>query len=462
MNSILDQATQLLQNMSLCDRCLGRQFGNLLTGLTNKQRGFALKVVLGLHEEWQSKLKKGTNNNRDVLQCLIRSGFTSLRDPFILQNHENRSPVDCELCNGIFSDMSLKNIARIAVETVSDVDFGTFLVGSILPSNLLEREDELRAKLNLDFGESMKSELNREVGKLVSDLLGDRAEGEFHNPDVVFVVTLQTAGYPSVKPQINPLFLMGAYRKLIRGIPQSQWDCKTCRGTDADCPKCHGTGKLYETSVEELISKPLIKLSNSSEAKFHGSGREDIDARMLGTGRPFILELKEPRLRKINLTEAETKINQQAVGKVEITLTQFVNRDKVREIKTRSSLMSKSYEMIIELGEEIKLTPEKICEIEEFFSNREIKQRTPLRVLHRRSDKVRVRKVHNLELGVGGEPREGEFSVSQMNVKVVCEGGLYVKELMSGDNKRTKPSLAEILEVEVVPHNLDVLAVHSQ
>jgi tRNA pseudouridine synthase 10 len=48
-----------------------------------------------------------------------------------------------------------------------------------------------------------------------------------------------------------------------------------------------------------------------------------------------------------------------------------------------------------------------------------------------------------------------------MNVKILCEGGLYVKELMSGDSGRTSPSLAEILGVEVVPLALDVLAVHS-
>jgi tRNA pseudouridine synthase 10 len=461
MEWILDQANLLLQNIALCDRCLGRQFGNLLTGLTNKQRGFALKVVLGLHEEWQRKLGNDVDANQDLLRGLIRSGFNFTRESPTERVLQSPGTNECELCQGVFFDRNLANFARMAVETGTNVQFETFLVGSVFPASFLEHEDELRARFNLHFGESMKSELNREVGKLIGEKLGDRIKVEFDNPDVVFIIKLEPPENPHVKLQINPLFIMGRYKKLIRGIPQAKWDCKVCRGAGGDCPHCNGTGKLYETSVAELVSYPLVDLFGSSGAKFHGSGREDIDARMLGTGRPFIAELKEPKFRNIDLAEAETRINDYAHEKVEVTLTEFVNRDKVREIKTRSSLMTKSYEMMVELGEKIKLSHMKIEEIEAFFSNREIKQRTPTRVAHRRADKVRVRKVHDLRLEVETDSADQEFLVKRISVKILCEGGLYVKELMSGDDGRTTPSLAEILEVAVMPLTLDVLAVHS-
>ncbi|MHA2370281.1 MAG: tRNA pseudouridine(54/55) synthase Pus10 [Candidatus Hodarchaeales archaeon] len=461
MEWILDHATQLLRNTALCDRCLGRQFGNLLTGLTNKQRGFAFKVVLGLHGEWQKKLGTTPDTNQDLLQILTRSGFTYVRDSPMDGTVPPPHATDCELCGGLFSETTLVKIARMAVETGTNVQFGTFLVGSVFPANLLEREDELRTHFNLHFGESMKSELNREVGKRIGEILGDRVAVEFDNPDVVFVIKLQPPTKPSIRLQINPIFLMGRYKKLIRGIPQAKWDCRVCGGAGGDCPHCKGTGKLYETSVAELVFQPLIELFKSSEAKFHGSGREDIDARMLGTGRPFVVEMKEPKTRDVDLAEAEAKVNEYASGKVEVSLTEFVHRDKVREIKTRSSLMTKNYEMLIELGDEIKLSQEKIAEIEEFFANREIKQRTPTRVSHRRADKVRIRRVLNLKLEPERELVDQESVIKQMNVKILCEGGLYVKELMSGDSGRTSPSLAEILGVEVVSLALDVLAVHS-
>src|SRR3989442_13830033 len=48
----------------------------------------------------------------------------------------------------------------------------------------------------------------------------------------------------------------------------------------------------------------------------HGMGREDVDARMLGRGRPFIVEIKEPRKRRIDLEAAVGRIN--ASGIVEV------------------------------------------------------------------------------------------------------------------------------------------------
>ena len=41
-------------------------------------------------------------------------------------------------------------------------------------------------------------------------------------------------------------------------------------------------------------------------------GREDIDVRCMGRGRPFVIELKEPKLRSCNYQELENLINEQA------------------------------------------------------------------------------------------------------------------------------------------------------
>jgi tRNA pseudouridine synthase 10 len=40
-----------------------------------------------------------------------------------------------------------------------------------------------------------------------------------------------------------------------------------------------------------------------------------------------------------------------------------------------------------------------------------------------------------------------------------CEGGLYVKELISGDNDRTTPNLSGLLGVNAKVEELDVLEV---
>jgi len=42
-------------------------------------------------------------------------------------------------------------------------------------------------------------------------------------------------------------------------------------------------------------------------------------------------------------------------------------------------------------------------------------------------------------------------------MKIRCQGGLYIKELVTGDNGRTKPSIAEILSAKAEPKELDVI-----
>ena len=78
-------------------------------------------------------------------------------------------------------------------------------------------------------------------------------------------------------------------------------------------------------------------------------------------------------------------------------------------------------------------------------------QRTPARVAHRRADPVRERRVVDIEcLGIEN---------SLFRIEVVGEGGLYIKELVSGDGGRTTPSLAEILAVPAKVVALDVVQV---
>lgn len=53
---------------------------------------------------------------------------------------------------------------------------------------------------------------------------------------------------------------------------------------------------MLENSIEEIIVAPIKKIYNNPVYKFHSGGREDIDVRMLGKGRPFILEIISPCL----------------------------------------------------------------------------------------------------------------------------------------------------------------------
>ena len=47
--------------------------------------------------------------------------------------------------------------------------------------------------------------------------------------------------------------------------------------------------------AQECITEHVVPLYGASDARFHSAGREDVDVRMLGSGRPFTLELVAPK-----------------------------------------------------------------------------------------------------------------------------------------------------------------------
>ena len=200
--------------------------------------------------------------------------------------------VKCSLCEGKFE--LVDSLTEKALDAIDGYEFTTFLVGIELPTKVEEREDEFKAAINIGYGESMKHEFGRLLGKALAKRTGK--EAEYLIPDIVVVFN---PFLEKVRLQVNPLFVAGRYRKLVRTIPQSKWFCSNCRGRG--CEKCGGTGKMYPESVEELSSKPLLEATQGEETFFHASGREDIDARMLGTGRPFVIEVSKPKKRFVDL-----------------------------------------------------------------------------------------------------------------------------------------------------------------
>ena len=81
------------------------------------------------------------------------------------------------------------------------------------------------------------------------------------------------------------VFVEGRYRKLTRDLPQTVYFCPECKGHPRrrkKCERCEGFGKLSRDSVQELVAWVLGKAFGTRKNKFHGSGREDVDVRMLG------------------------------------------------------------------------------------------------------------------------------------------------------------------------------------
>ena len=438
---VLEKAFELLSKYPLCDHCLGRQFALLGYSMENNIRGSSLKISLTMQANDLAKEKDPDGIKR--LKVLATNGFSKEANE-TLKHLKKRVPkktteTTCFLCEGKFE--LLESLTAKSLSAIGDYEYTTFLVGIEVPSKVEEREDEFKAALNLSYGESIKHEFGRLFGKALAGRTGK--EVDYLIPDLVVVIN---PFQEKIRLQVNPLFVGGRYRKLVRDIPQSKWFCSNCRGRG--CEKCGGTGQLYPESVEELTSKQLLEATEGKETSFHASGREDIDARMLGTGRPFVIEVSKPKKRFIDLKEIEAKINAGAVGKVEVSRLRFTTKDKVRRLK-KGEGAQKEYRLLAEFENEISDADRQ--KIEETLTGTTIKQQTPLRVMHRRADLIRERYIYKLKVK--------KVSLKRALLEIRCQGGLYVKELVSGDEGRTNPNVSDLLGNKGKTLKLDVLKV---
>ncbi len=439
---VLEKAYELLNKYPLCDNCLGRQFAQLGYCMENNVRGAALKVSLTLQANDLIATEKESQGIKQ-LRVLATSGFSATAQE-TLRHLKKRIPkqdpeVKCFLCENKFK--LINDLIQTAQSNLEGLEFNTFLVGIELPTTVEEREDEFKASFNIAYAESIRHEFGRLLGKALAKATGKDAE--YLKPDLVVVFNPFLS---KVHLQVNPLFVGGRYRKLVRDIPQSEWFCSICRGRG--CERCSGTGKLYPDSVEAHTSKPLIDATGGTESFFHASGREDIDARMLGTGRPFIVEVSKPKKRSVNLKLIKETINAGGIDKVEVSDLYFASKDDVRHLKKGESAQ-KEYQLLAEFVKD--LTDEDLSILEEKLSGTMIKQQTPLRVVHRRADIVRERYIYKLEVK--------KVTLKKALLYIKCQGGLYVKELVSGDEGRTVPNVSALLDNSAKTLKLDVLNV---
>lgn len=386
----------------LCDACLGRQLGKVDHG-TNEERGRIMR---------------------------------EMADPTV----PPLEPSKCTLCEGVVGEYDA--LAQEVEHTLEGYEWDTFLVGTRTPQRVSQLESDLYRTFPSVWVEAFKSEVNREVGRRVEEATDGTVD--FVNPDVTLLVDPE---FNSVEVQVRSVFVYGRYRKLLRGIPQTRWPCRKCKGRG--CEACDGTGQQYETSVEQLVAGPFMETLSGEEHAFHGAGREDIDARMLGQGRPFVLEVRSPKRRHWDPEEMERLVNKATAGKVEVSELRDSNKSEVVSLK--DATWEKTY--LITFRVDGGVTEEDLQEAAGRLSGSVVKQRTPIRVSHRRADKERPRAVRKMELV--------DLSGDTAQVEVRGESGIYVKELIHGDRGRTQPSMAELLGRTCDVVELDVLNVHD-
>lgn len=173
---------------------------------------------------------------------------------------------------------------------------------------------------------------------------------------------------------------------------------------------------------------------DADNVNFIGCGREDVD--VMCYERPFLLEIVNPK----------NNLNNHVVD------VKFHMGVKICDL----ILVTKKYRNIFVNAKCVKIY--KVEVMSNFYTNKikkglcYLKQKTPIRVLHRRANLVRERCIEILDL---------VDRVQTLDIIIRADAGTYIKEFVSGDFGRTVPSLTEINGHYCICLNLDVIAIES-
>ncbi|KAJ9443694.1 putative tRNA pseudouridine synthase Pus10, partial [Diplonema papillatum] len=268
----------------------------------------------------------------------------------------------------------------------------------------------------------------------------------------------------TVVTERNPLLLAGRYLKYDREMPQTPW--------------LVGDKRMGKTSLQECLFKPLIPLifpgglpelteeqakkrrceadtalDSIGGTKFHSAGREDIDVRMFGSGRPFMFEVPNPPKLHFSVSELQALeaaiLKQEGAGDIVPGTFKTVSREYFMQLQEASEQKQKKYRCAIWIADVVSATIEEKLQIDELT----VQQKTPFRVLHRRSALTRPKVIHTVRV-------TDKLNDHWLILEIVTQAGTYIKEFVHGDRGRTSPSVAELCQCPVDILELDVVDVY--
>ena len=297
-----------LLRMGTCDACLGRLGGKRSFQQTNEASG----------QQIRESVSEGN-------QRLI--------------NIRKEIPL-CPFCENLFEEVEL--LTDVIEDALQGYDIQKLQIGARFPKDQIEDEEGLRKQYAAGGSDALKPSLVKDISTQLSGRL-TTVEIVNDKPDILALIDVLTL---TVTLDVRSTYIYGRYRKHERGIPQTRWPCRACKGRG--CAKCNDTGQQYPSSVQDLIGNPIIEFFEGREHAFHGMGREDIDVRCLGRGRPFVLEIKEPKRWDIDYDAAMKVVNEKADGAIEITDVRRSNRSEVVRVKDTPAEKSYTIRFLVE------------------------------------------------------------------------------------------------------------------
>ncbi|KRZ63214.1 putative tRNA pseudouridine synthase Pus10 [Trichinella nativa] len=242
-----------------------------------------------------------------------------------------------------------------------------------------------------------------------------------------------------VEFKTSTLYLTGRYCKFSRKLYQSPW-----------------LGSWFD-SLQQQLQKAVGSIIFADRFKLSTAGREDSDVRMLGRGRPFVLHCLNPKVTRLtddHATRLQSEINSStldfSVSELKLTTEEAVlealKRCEEEKLKTYVALCR-----VVDPEPGAGVDKAKLHALRSLV-DLTIHQWTPIRVVHRRAVLRRRRLIKWMRAIPSDCP-------TRFLITLQAEAGTYIKEFIHGDWGRTRPSLSDLLGIQLDILLLDVQSV---
>lgn len=347
---------------------------------------------------------------------------------------------ECDICSGLMHKTD-SIIQQIRDTLNGDYEFDTFLIGVSLPPSLFEKEDQIRARFKIRGRENIKSQLVRNLRKKFSEVT--KKQIDMLHPDLTINLQFQKNTSPEINVKMRPLIMLSRYIKKNRGIPQrsgGEHDSSN-EGSIQNQPyhvvsRIHTQAskirKLEGESIQSIISKEILRITKGEGLKFSWIGSEDENSLVLGSGRPFFIQIRNPKT--VHLDQRTFCFQEQGLF---VHIEKFFERLPKQPVqfiaKTRVVIQASR-----QMGKEDQLKIKSLANSIVVFSNQKNKSRSSAKRIYS-IDTVKTNdKVFELDMIADGG----------LSIKQFVEGREYISpNISSVANLQCKCLLFDILDI---------------
>ncbi|WP_458747245.1 tRNA pseudouridine(55) synthase [Candidatus Nitrosocosmicus sp. T] len=283
-------------------------------------------------------------------------------------------------------------------------------IGTRLPFFFYENEDYIRSMFQIKGTLGIKTQINLLIREKIRK--SKKYSVDYLNPALKFEVIIENDLSFSINCKAREFYLLGRYIKLDRGITQKNknWSRKDRQNF------CKLADK-YEKSIEDSIRKSVWSEYNAEDMKITWTGSEDKYSLVLGSGRPFIVKVINPKFKGLD----EMKV-------LEKDVELYFRKIKQEEIDYYCQ-----YRILVTIF--VKLT-EKIGNIGHFENLvKTLKGEVTFRVKNRKT----ARNIYNAKLI---NARENNLEIS-----LDMDNGIPIKQFVGG-NEPIEPCLSNTLKTK--------------